>query len=173
MSGDIIILQMYTINHNHMMYSSWDMERDRQNFSSFWTVFCPFIPLTVQKIKILKKWKKTPRDIIIIYKITKNHDHTLHCSWDTARDGCIFIFHFGLFFALLPSQRPKKIKILKNGKKHLEMLSFYTCEPKIIITWCTGPEIWCATDVWTEGKTDRQSDIYRWDKVTYKGGCLT
>ena len=56
--GDIIILHMCTINDNHMMYGSWDMERDRQNFLSFWTIFCTFIPLTTQKIKILKIWKK-------------------------------------------------------------------------------------------------------------------
>ena len=36
--GDIIILHMSTINKNHMMYDSWDMERNRQNF--FW--FGPF-----------------------------------------------------------------------------------------------------------------------------------
>ena len=30
--GDIIILHMYTINNNHIMYSSWDMERDKQFF---------------------------------------------------------------------------------------------------------------------------------------------
>ena len=30
--GDIIILHIYTINNNHMIYSSWDMEHDRQNF---------------------------------------------------------------------------------------------------------------------------------------------
>ena len=29
-------------NHNHMMYASWDMECDRQNFLSFWIIFCPF-----------------------------------------------------------------------------------------------------------------------------------
>ena len=40
--GDIIILQMCTINDNHMMYGSWDMEYDRKKFSSFWTVFCSF-----------------------------------------------------------------------------------------------------------------------------------
>ena len=56
--GDIITLHMCTINDNHMMYGSWDMECDGQNFLSFWTVFCPFTPLTTQKIKILKKWKK-------------------------------------------------------------------------------------------------------------------
>ena len=55
--GDII-LHICTINDNHMMYGSWDMEHDRQNFLSFWTIFCPFTPLWSQKIKILKKWKK-------------------------------------------------------------------------------------------------------------------
>ena len=30
--GDIIILHMSTINENHMMYDSWDMECDRQCF---------------------------------------------------------------------------------------------------------------------------------------------
>ena len=59
---DIIILHMRTINDNHMMYCSWGMVCNRQNFLSFWTVFCPFTPppspLTTWKIKILKKWKK-------------------------------------------------------------------------------------------------------------------
>ena len=31
----IIILHMCTINGNHMMYDSWNMKHDRQNFSSF------------------------------------------------------------------------------------------------------------------------------------------
>ena len=34
-TGDIIILHMCTINENHMMYGSWDMECDRQNVLSF------------------------------------------------------------------------------------------------------------------------------------------
>ena len=33
-SGDII-LHMCTTNDDHMMYGSWDMEHDRQNFLSF------------------------------------------------------------------------------------------------------------------------------------------
>ena len=28
-------------------------------FLSFWATFCPFSPVTIQKIKILKKWKKS------------------------------------------------------------------------------------------------------------------
>ena len=40
------------------MYGSRDMEHDTQNILSFWTVFCPFTLLWIQKIKILKKRKK-------------------------------------------------------------------------------------------------------------------
>ena len=41
---DIIILQVPTINDSHMMHGFSDMECNRQNFSSFWTVFCSFSP---------------------------------------------------------------------------------------------------------------------------------
>ena len=88
MLKDIIILHLHTTNDDHMMYGSWDLEHNRQNFLSFWTIFCPFTPLTTRKIKILKKWKK-----------------------------------------------------------YLEISSFYICVPKIMIRWCTVPEIWCVTDV--------------------------
>ena len=59
--GDIITLHMCTINDNHMMYGSWDMECNRQNLFSFWTVFCSFTPLTTQKIKILKNGRNAWR----------------------------------------------------------------------------------------------------------------
>ena len=52
--GDIIILHMCNINDNHMMYVSWDMEHNRQNFLSFWTVFCPFTPYGQRKSKFWK-----------------------------------------------------------------------------------------------------------------------
>ena len=57
------------------------MARDRCNFSfSFWAIFCPFTPLTAQKSKLKKnEKKKTPGDIIILHKCTKNHDHMLYC----------------------------------------------------------------------------------------------
>ena len=54
-SGDVIILYMCTINGNHMMHGSLDMECDRHNVLSFWGIFFPFTTLTTQKIKILKK----------------------------------------------------------------------------------------------------------------------
>ena len=46
--------KVYHKYDNDMMYDSWDMEHNRQIFLSIWTVFCPFTPLTTQKIEILK-----------------------------------------------------------------------------------------------------------------------
>ena len=78
------------------------MVHDGCNYFWFWTSFCPFTALTAQKIEIWIK-KKTPGDIIILHKCTKNHDHMLYCFWDIwcMTDG-IVIFHFRLFFAHLP-----------------------------------------------------------------------
>ena len=50
MPGDIVTLHMCTINDDHMMYGSWDMVHNRQIFLSFWTIFCPFTPLTTWEI---------------------------------------------------------------------------------------------------------------------------
>ena len=36
---DIIILHLHTTNDDHMMHGFWDMEHDRQNLLSFWTIF--------------------------------------------------------------------------------------------------------------------------------------
>ena len=57
---------------------------------------------TTWTIKILKKWKKSPRDMIL-HKCTKNHDHMLHCSWDSMCDKCYFLFLFlGYFLPFTP-----------------------------------------------------------------------
>ena len=53
----------------------------------FWTIFCPFTPpppppLTTRKIKILKKQKKIPGDIIILHmhNININDNHMMYGS---------------------------------------------------------------------------------------------
>ena len=48
--GDIIISHICIIIDNHIMYGSWDTERDRQNFLSFWIIFCLFTPLKIRKM---------------------------------------------------------------------------------------------------------------------------
>ena len=52
-SGDIIILQKCTKNYNMLSCSS-DMTCDGCNYFLFLVIFCPFIPLTAQKITISK-----------------------------------------------------------------------------------------------------------------------
>ena len=99
--GDIIILQKCTKYHDRMVYCSIDMARNEFNYFSFWAIFCPFTPLTAQKIKNLKKnMKKTLGDIIILHTCTKNHDHMLYCSWDMAHDRCNCCFSFWAVSAL-------------------------------------------------------------------------
>ena len=85
--GDIMILHKCTINDNHMMYGSWDMKCDRQNFLSFWTIFLPFTPLTTQKIKIKKKNEKNAWRYHHLFMCTKNYDQMMYGSWDIVHDG--------------------------------------------------------------------------------------
>ena len=96
--GDIIILHICTINDNHM-HGSWDTEHDGQNCLSFWTIFCPFTPLTTRKIKIFKKWKKHLEFYTSVMKIMIIC-YTVPEIWRVT--DAIVIFHFGLFFAILP-----------------------------------------------------------------------
>ena len=102
--GDIIFLHISTMNQNHMVYDSWDTERNRQNFFSFWTIFCPSIPppLTTKRTKILKKWKKDPRDIIILHKCTINDNHMICGSWDINCNRQIFFLTLGHFLPFYP-----------------------------------------------------------------------
>ena len=99
--GDII-LHKCTINDNHMINGSWDINCNRQIFfGRLGPFFALLPPLTAQKIKISKKWKKhqeiwsfyttVPKIMIIGYTVPE--------MWHVT--DVIVIFHFGLFFALL------------------------------------------------------------------------
>ena len=119
---------------------------DRQNFVVVLGHFLPFYPHNSPKNKTIKKkkMKKTPGDIIILHKCTKNHDHRLYCSWDMAQDGCNWYFSFWAIFCSFTSLTTRKMKI---SKKCMEMSSFNTTVPKIIIICFTVPEIWRMTGV--------------------------
>ena len=83
--GDIITLHMCTINGNHLMYGSWDMECDRQIFVIL-DCFLPFTPPpfppphappTNPKNQIFENMKTISGDIIL-HMCTKNHDHIFY-----------------------------------------------------------------------------------------------
>ena len=104
-----------------------------------------------------EKMKKKPRDIIILHKYIKDHDHMLYHSWDMALDRYNFYFSFwAIFYPFIP-QQPKRSKLEKKKKRKKQCLEilFYIYVPKIMIRWRTVPEIWCTTDGWTEKVTDR------------------
>ena len=93
-SRDIIILHKYNKNHDHMLYCSWDMVHDRCYYFFILGHFLLFYPSNRPKNLNLKNVKKTPGDIIILHKCTKNHDHMLHCSWDMVHNRCNCYFSF-------------------------------------------------------------------------------
>ena len=126
----IKILHKCIKNHDHMLYF-WDNVCDRCNcYFWFWATY-----LTAQKIKIKKKWKKhleissfyksALKIIIICYTVPK--------IWHV-------IFHLGLFFCIFtPLTAPQKIKKWKNSWWYHR----FTWVTRIMIRWCTVPEIWC------------------------------
>ena len=111
-AGDIIILHECTKNHNHMKYSFWDMEWDRQNVLSFWAIF---FSLTTRKIKIFKKWKSIWRchHFTNVYQKSKSYGV---CFLRYGIQQTIFC-HFRPFFVLLSHYWPQKIKIWNKCKR--------------------------------------------------------
>ena len=120
--GDIIILHNCTKYYDYRPYCSWDMVHDGCNcYFSFWAIFCPFAPVTSKKMKISKNWKKN-LEISPLYTIAPKIMITC-CTvpeiWHVTH--VIFIFHFGLFFALFspttpPPPKKKKSKFQKHEK---------------------------------------------------------
>ena len=147
--GDIIILHKFNKNHDHRLYCSWDMARGGCNYFHFELYF--FYPLTAQKMNISKNEKKTfqktPGDMISLHKCIKNHDHMLYCSWDMEYVRCNCYFLFWAIFCPFTLLTARKMKTSEKWKKHLEISSFNTSIPKIMIICFPVPEIWCVTDV--------------------------
>ena len=95
------------------------MEWGRLNFLSFWAIFSilPPPPLTTQKIKILKKWKKASRDTIIQYTWCVPKIMIIWCMlpeiWSVTHN---FLSFWAILFPFV-SLKTLKIEIWKNIKK--------------------------------------------------------
>ena len=97
-----------------------------------------------------KTMKKKPGDIILLRKCTKNHDHMLYCSWDIVLEWCNCYFSFWAIFCPYTPPPLTARKMRKEKKKHLK-ISFYTSVPKIMMMYCTVPEICCVTCIFHFG----------------------
>ena len=82
-----------------------------------------------QKNQTFEKWKDmlyiSLSYHIILHMRTENDIHMRYSSWDMKWD--IIFSHFRPFFVLLPDYWPRKLKFGKRCRKHVEILSFYTC----------------------------------------------
>ena len=154
--GDIIILHNCTKNYDCRLYCSWDMVCDRCNcYFWFQAIFCPFTPLTAQRVKFQKNSKNSWR----CHLFTQVHQKPWLYAILFLRYGTWLFFIWSYFLPFYPSNSPKKQNFKNMKKKPLEISSFYTCIPKIMIRWSTVPKIWCMTEGRTDGQTDRKSDI--------------
>ena len=70
----------------------------------------------------------------------------LYCSWFMVRDRCSY-FSFWVIFCPFTPLIARKINIKKKRQNPLEISSFHTSVPKIMIICYTVPEIWHVTDV--------------------------
>ena len=80
--------------------------------------FLPFYP-TKKKIKLLKNKKNPPRDMIILHKFTKNHDHMLYCSLGIACNVSNCYFWFWAIFCPFSSLTAQKILKFKKNEKNI------------------------------------------------------
>ena len=141
-----------------MMYGSWDMERDRQNFLSYWAIFWYFTPLTAQNPKFWKKEKKAWRYNRFTQVYQKSWSHAMVFLGYGAWRMWLSFFILGYILPFYPPRSSKSQNLKKKWQTCVEISSFYTCVPKTMIRWYTVPEIRRATD----GQTDKRSDIWRW-----------
>ena len=119
-----------------MMYTSWNMECDRQYTLSFWAIFCPFTPITTWKIKTSKKTKQN-LEISSFYTCVPQITF-IWCMVPEIWSMTEFFVILGYSFTFTPLIT-WKIKILKII---LEISSFYTCVPQMTIIWCIVPGTW-------------------------------
>ena len=134
-TGYNIILHMCTKNHNHMRYASWDTVSDRQTCLSVCTSFCAFNPSG--PIKIWKKSNWRCQHFTHVYQKLRSHYVCFFEIWSAIYTNFCYL---GPIFALLHHYWLQKLEFRKMSKKHLEILSLYTCVPKMEIICCIVPE---------------------------------
>ena len=139
------------------------------HFGSFFAL-CPSNNMKNQNSEKMKKKAWRYHHFTIVYQKSWSYATLLprYGTWQMFVTDVI-IFHFGLFFAILPPKTAPKINIFKTWKKQLEISLFYICVSKIMIRWRTVPEIWCVTN--------RQTDwwilsLFIWFRALFKAFCV-
>ena len=105
-AGDIIILYMYTKNHNHMRYSSWDKQWDRIicHFGPFFALLHS-LPNNIEN-QNFQKMKKASGDVIILNFCNKKHSHMM-CAYSDMESNRQFFVISAHFLLFCPTIDPK------------------------------------------------------------------
>ena len=120
--------------HVYQKPQSYEVQFLRYGVRQFFLViFGHFLPLfsplpNNPENQNFEKMKKASGDVIILNLCNKKHNHMMYAYSDMECDDIIFCY-FRLFFCSFTPLLTPKIKIWKKCKKHLEILSFYTCVP--------------------------------------------
>ena len=133
-----------------LRYRVW--QTGNGHYGSLFPLLPPPCFLKTWKIRILKKWKKL-QEITSFYECVPKIGTVPEIQSETERIFC----YFGPFFGFLPHLTARKIKIKKNWKRWLEISSFCTCVPKMMIRWCAVPEIWYRMDGQTERRMEKMA----------------
>ena len=97
-----------------MMYGSWDMECNRQNFLSLWTVFCSFIP---------------PYGL-------------MYGSWDMECNRHNFLSLWTIFFLFYPNMDPENESFEKMKKRPGDIILHVYCKWQLYDVWFLRYEAW-------------------------------
>ena len=120
-AGDIIILHMCTKTHIHFLRYGV-----RQNFLSFWAIFCHFTPPPDDPENQNFQKKKMPGDIILSYTHVYHKGKSYDIWFLKYKVKQTEICHFVLFFAL-SALTNQKIKILKLIKTPGDIIILHIC----------------------------------------------
>ena len=126
---------------------------------SFWAIFCLFTSLTAQKMKIKKKKKEKNtwryHHFTHVYQKSWSYCYTVPEIWCVT--DLIVIFHFGLFFAVLPPNSPQNRNFQKMKKTPKDIIILHTCtknyDQMMYSSWDMVRNKW--TDRRMDGWTDR------------------
>ena len=124
--ADIIILHISTINNNHMIHGSWDMDHDRHNFLSFWTVFGPFTPYESRQSKLWKDDKNTWRyyHFTNVYHKRQSYD-VWFLRYRVQRTE--FFVILDSFLPFKPPNNPKNQNCKKMKKQSRDIVILHMC----------------------------------------------
>ena len=137
------------MHHKSTSYDVWFLRCKVQTTKCFiiFGHFLPFDPPNNPKNQNFEKMKKPTGDIIILHNYGKNYDYRLYCSWDMVHGRCNCYFSFWAIFSQFCHPNSPNWKLKKKiEKRPLEISSFYTSVPKLMIICYTVP-VWCIADV--------------------------